>query len=293
MKLQLRHVVALACLAACDDTVTGQKPIGGVVDTEAEIQRYLRRAYLDLSGRGPSDADLATSTTRLQEAANTPSARGTLVDDLIAKPEFTTVWIEELENGLFAGNNLESQYGLVCGLVRDVGCTACVDQCACDCASTSTLLTERTQLRTSASDLRGGTKSSTIERRYAMAYGYFALAGLPEVRVRTLFEDFLSRPAEPDETVNGGSMIFGAIIPGSPAGLLFHRHGASYADLVDIVFDSEIYRESLVRRVFERYLARTPNSVELAHFVTTLDATEPDVRSLVRAVLTSREYFEQ
>ena len=74
---------------------------------------------------------------------------------------------------------------------------------------------------------------------------------------------------------------------------MFHRHGSDYADLIDIVFDSEVYREAIVRRVFGRYLAREPSSVELAHFVSTLDAAKPDVRGVVRAVLSSREYFEQ
>jgi hypothetical protein len=81
--------------------------------------------------------------------------------------------------------------------------------------------------------------------------------------------------------------------PCSPAGLIFHAEGASYTDLLDIVFKSEVYRESLVRRVFLRYLAREPSSAELAHFVPTLDATNPDSRTVVRAVLSSREYFDQ
>jgi hypothetical protein len=88
-------------------------------------------------------------------------------------------------------------------------------------------------------------------------------------------------------------MILGALLPGAPAGLMFHRLGASYADLIDIVFASEVYREALVRRVFERYLARPPTGPELAHFVSTLDAIDPDVRGLVRAVASSREYFAQ
>jgi hypothetical protein len=45
--------------------------------------------------------------------------------------------------------------------------------------------------------------------------------------------------------------------------------------------------------VFDRYLARSPKPVELAHFSATLDADEPDARSVVRAVTSSREYFEQ
>jgi hypothetical protein len=88
-------------------------------------------------------------------------------------------------------------------------------------------------------------------------------------------------------------MIVGALIPGTPAGLLFHRLGGNYADLIDIVFHSEVYREAMVHRVFDRYLARAPSSAELAHFATTLDATDPDQRGVVRAVVSSREYFEQ
>jgi hypothetical protein len=126
-----------------------------------------------------------------------------------------------------------------------------------------------------------------------MASAYFALASSPEARVKALFDDFLARTAEADEVENGRAMIIGPVIPGSPAGLVFHRLGASYADLVDIVFHSEVYREAVVRRVFERYLARSPSPAELAHFVATLDATDPDARGLVRAVVSSREYFAQ
>jgi hypothetical protein len=295
--LQLRHVVAVLCVAACNSTYDGQQPIGGAVDTEAEIQRYLRHAYLDLTGKAPTDDDLATATTRLQAAGNTPTARGELVGELLAGSDFATVWTEELENGIFGGNTLEAQYGFVCGIIRgtDPACLSCQDPdpCACTCPVMTAYFTERANLRLTPIEFADGEKSSNLERRYAAAFGYFALAGAPETRVRTLFDDFLSRPAEADEVENGRSMIFGAILPGSPAGLLFHRHGASYGDLVDIVFGSEIYREAIVRRAFERYLARSPSPIELAHFTNNLDAAEPDLRDVVRAIVSSREYFEQ
>lgn len=282
---------------ACGDTVGGNKPVGKAVDTDAQLQRYLRRAYLDLSGHGPSDAELGDATARLRDANTTAAARGELVDDLIAKDAFAKQWSSELENAIFGGNSVDQQYTMVCNLVRGTtpACMSCTqaDACTCPCAQLAALGTERTQLRSSASDFLGGTKSAPIERRYAMARAYFALAGSPEARVTALFDDFLARTAEPDEVENGRAMIFGSILPGSPAGLLFHRHGASYADLIDIVFHSEVYREAMVRRVFERYLARSPSAVELAHFVSTLDATDPDARGLVRAVVSSREYFAQ
>jgi hypothetical protein len=296
--LSLRHVVLLGLIGlGCDETITGQQPVGGTVDTEAEIQRYLRRAYLDLSGSAPTDDQLATATTRLQAAGNTAAERGVFAGELIATPEFAAQWVNELENAIFAGNDLEAQYTLICGLIRgiDTACMTCTetDSCLCTCPTMELYRNERDLLAQSPADFETDVASSVIERRYALAYGYFILAGAPEGRVRTLFEDFLGRPAEADEVENGRSMIFGAIIPGSPAGLMFHRHGATYEDLVDIVFTSEIYREAMVKKVFERYLARTPTPVELAHFVSTLSDVDPDLRELVRAVVSSREYFEQ
>ena len=110
--------------------------------------------------------------------------------------------------------------------------------------------------------------------------------------MRALFDDFLARPAEPDEIENGRAMIIGAFFPTSPAGLMFHRHGSNYDELIDIVFDSEIYREAMVAMVFDRYLARAPSPAERAHFVSVLDPAMPDARPVIEAVLTSREYFD-
>ncbi|HEY5950220.1 MAG TPA: hypothetical protein VIV40_32215 [Kofleriaceae bacterium] len=285
------------CLIACDHTVGDQQPVGGHTDSEAAVQRYVRHAYLDLSGRPPIDADLQATTQRLRDAGNTAAARATFVDEQLAKPDYAKLWVEELENSIFGGNTLDQQYQFVCAIVRgqDRSCDSCTqqDSCKCACSILPTLDTERTDLMKVTADFEAAMPTSDLERRYASATGYFILAGAPEGRVSALFDDFLSRPAEGDELENGRAMIIGAIFPNAPAGLMFHRHGSNYADMIDIIFDSEVYRESMVRRVFGRYLAREPSSVELAHFVTTLDAMKPDMRGLVRAVLSSREYFEQ
>jgi hypothetical protein len=296
--VQLRLLTTLLCLAACDGTIPAGKPVGTTIDTEAEIQRFLRRAHLDLTGAVPAEAELAAGTTRLRDAGDTAAARAELAGELIDGEAFSRIWIEELENTIFGGNALEPQYALVCGIIRGsvpscvASCTA-TDACACPCAGLPALAAERAGLRAAGGDLHGGVKTSSIERRYAKATGYFVLAGAPEARVTALFDDFLARAAEPDEIENGRGMIIGALLPGAPAGLMFHRYGSSYDDLLDIVFDSEVYREAIVRRVFQRYLARAPGAGELAHFVTTFDANDPDARGLVRAVVSSREYFEQ
>ncbi len=293
----LRSITLLFCLAACEQTVAGGDPVGGSVDSDAEIQRFLRRAYLDLTGETPSEADLTASTTRLREANNSPSARGALVSELMDQREFADVWTEELENAIFAGNTLDSHYALVCGLIRGatqecLSCTA-TDSCACTCPQIAPFKPEREKLATTAADFAAGMKTSFLEKRYALQTGYSVITGSLEARITALFEDFLARPPEPDEIENGRALIIGSIVPGSPAGVMFHKYGSSYAEMLDIVFESEVYREAVVRRVFDRYLARSPSPVELAHFSGTLDAAEPDARDLVRAVISSREYFEQ
>jgi hypothetical protein len=296
VQLPLRVVLVVACLAGCDNTVAGYRPVGGDHDSDAAIQRYLRRAYLDLSGHYPTDSELAAATTRLRDASNTPAAREELIADVLAKSTFSTVWIEELENSIFGGSTLAQQYALVCGIIRTTtpACQACSepDPCNCSCATLPMLKVERAGLQSTPSDLAAGTSTGSIEQRYAKATAYFALSPSPEGRVRALFDDFLSRTPEPDEIENGRAMVIGLPI-GEAAGLMFHRHGKNYTDMLDIIFTSEVYRESVVRRVFERYLARTPTSAELTAFTTKIDATEPDMRGLIRAVVSSREYFEQ
>jgi len=208
----------LCLLVACNDTQSGNQPVGGQVDSAAAVERYVRHATLDLSGSPPADADLQATAGQLRGQGNTAAARGTFVDGLIANAAFPKTWIEELENGIFGGNTLDNQYALICSILRSstqdcLSCTA-ADSCTCTCPEIAPLLTERTQLRMNASDLGGGTASSAIERRYALAEGYYALAGSPEGRVKNLFTDFLARTAEPDEIENGRAMILGQIIPG-------------------------------------------------------------------------------
>jgi len=282
-------------VAACDDTVGGNVPVGGDEASDAALERFVRRAYLDLSGLPPSDADLAADTATLRTGGNTPGARRALVQKLMGNAAWADVWIEELQNRVLGGETLAYRYQFLCSIIRQQtpACQSCMaaDPCDCACPQLTYYKTERDALATGPSDLRGGMSTSAIERRYAMATGYFALSGDPENRARALFVDFLGRPAEGEEIENARAMIFGGLGT-SPAGLLFHRHGANYMDLIDIVFDDEIYREAVVAGAFDRYLARQPSSAERAHFVSVLDATDPDAQLVIEAVLSSKEYFD-
>lgn len=294
-------VLAAALLAGCGDTALGVTPVGGGPPSAVESERFARRLHLDLSGRPASDEYLVEAVAALTaEGASPSAARAGLADELLASPDFAVAWVAELENRAFGGEDPDNRYDLICGVIRGDECSSeCGeppgdDVCAgCDCGPLADIAADRAALRSAADDLAAGdATTSEVDRRVAHST---ALTGYSEPAVLTdqLFELFLGRPAEADEQVNAESMIFGAIVPGSPAGLLFHRHGSSYDDLVDILFESEVYREAAVSAVFARYLGRRAGLAEMAHFSAELDAGSPDVRPVVRAVVSSQEYFDQ
>jgi hypothetical protein len=301
--LSLTLLVSLAAIGgACGDSVDGLAPVGGAAPSQVELERFVRRLHLDLTARPATDEYLADAVAQLEAAdAGAAAARAALADRLIESDEFAQVFVDELTNRVFGGESPDDRYALICGTTRDENpaCSECGpppdgDACAgCECEPLVTIHADRQALLDAAADLAGGEATTgAVERRFAESS---ALRGFSEADalVDQLFELFLGRPAEADEQVNAEAMVFGAIVPGSPAGLLFHRHGGSYEDLLDIVFDSEVYREAAVGAVFGRYLGRAALLHEMAHFADQLDADDPDIRPVVRAVVSSQEYFEQ
>ena len=153
---------------------------------------------------------------------------------------------------------------------------------------------ERAKLRLTADRLLAGTSTLVARAALRAATGYFVLAGSPEGRVRALFDDFLSRAAEADEIENGRAMV-------SSDGFLTTRRSRCcstatarrYADLIDIVFDErDLSRGDGPPRV--RALPRAHADVDRARALHAHPGcTDPDMRPLVRAVVSSREYFEQ
>jgi len=295
-----RALLAAAALVAvaCDGTETGLTPVGGDQPSQAEIERFARRLHLDLTGAVPDDGFVADAVAQLS-AGNTAAARRALAEDLLADPAWAQLFIEELENRAYGGETAEARYDFLCGVLRDdPPCDTCGfpgdgDFCGgCACPILEELYAEREALFEAGDDLAGGDSTASVERRYAASLPFRALS-TPEGTADVLFEGFLGHLPQDEERRNAAAMVSGALLPGSPAGLLFHRHGSDFDDLVEIVFESEVYREAVVAQVFERYLGRRPTGPELGVFAAELDAGEPDARSVILAVVSSREYFEQ
>lgn len=300
MRALLRAAWLIALVPACDQTVDGQHPIGGTTPTDAELERFVRRLHLDLAARPPSDDELATERQELADAGNSTAARRALAETLVADPAWADTFVAELENRAYAGETLDSQYDFLCYLQIGVApCEACPDPgpgddpCTyCTCSALQGYAAERASLQTAAADLTGGASTSSIERRYADTYGFQFLLGSAEGVATNLIEVFLGRTPQTDELDNAAAMVNGSLTAGSPAGILYHRYGADYTELIEIIFASEVYREAMVTSAFERYLGRPPTPPELRHFTAQLDPTDPDLRPVILAITSSREYFQ-
>jgi hypothetical protein len=292
-------VLALLALSACNQVRDGFAPVLGEDVTAAEKERYARRLYLDLTGLPATAEQTQAVVDRLDQEGNTAETRDAIAGELVSAPEMGSLYLGETENAALSGQSVEQAYTFLCAIVRgtDPACGSCAeaDSCACQCPALVTLGAERQALRDLGADLVAGgpTRTSDFERAIA-ASGPFLFNGTsPDGIAMQLFEAFLARPAEADEIKNARFMTIGSLLPDSPAGLLFHRHGTNYADLLDIVFESEIYRDAMVSRVFQRYLGRRPSGDELRFFSASLDPAAPDMRPVVRAVVSSTEYFYQ
>lgn len=290
--------LALLGLASCNQRRDGIAPVLGDDATVAEKERFARRIYLDLTGLPPTPAQTEALIRRLDAEGNTAETRGAVAAEIIASPEMAHLSFTEAADAAFSGQTIGVGYYIVCEVARamDAACGACeeADPCQCDCPQIAGFRAEREALSALADDLAAGgdTSTSDIEKALCKSAPFLYNGTTAEGIATQVFQAFLARPPEGDELDNARFMTFGSFVPGSPSGLLFHRHGGSYDDLLDIVFESEVYRDAMVLRAFQRYLGRRPSSDELRHFSASLDPGKPDMRPLVHALVSSSEYFQ-
>lgn len=292
-------LLATLSLVGCTDREEGLIPVGGNGGDIVRQERFIKRLHLDLIGELPDDAAIPAAVARLGEGAGT-AARGAMADELLADPRFASLFVQNLEGRVFSGGTAADSYAGSCEDIvveLDPACAQCepAEDCSgCPCESVASLFEERKGLMAAAEDLAGGRATTgEIERRYGASQISTFFTDSAEAIADNMFVVYLGRPAEPDELRNAAAMVDGTLSSGSPAGQLFHRLGESYADLVDILFTSEVYREAVVNGVFIRYLGRNATPDERAHFVAGLDPVSPDIRPVIRAVVSSGEYFSQ
>jgi hypothetical protein len=272
-------------------------PAAGGQASPIQVERFARRLYLDLLGSAPAADELEALKTKLA-GAGTGALRAAAADDLMARPGFAKNFVVELEGRVFAGDQLDNRYALICLAFADYdpSCKSLMptdpaDLCSVDCPSVKMLADERDMLKKSATQLAAGAVTSAVEERYASSMVFRYSFATQEALADGLFDAFLGRRPGPDERRNAALMAFD-LQDMRPHGVVFGQLGSTFTDLIDIIFTSEVYREAMVQFAFGRYLGRPPTPVELL-FADRVDAKNPDLRPIIRAVVSSKEYFAQ
>lgn len=284
----------------CRETDSGNIPVGTKEESPLAQERFLKRLGMDLTGQKPDESTLRDQRARLETEGNTPAVRGAIATELIRTRAFGETFVDEIEPRAFSGLRADTLYPLLCSAFAEAipECASCVEQegfyddpCACECADVAAFRSEWDSILAAPDDLVSGEAStSAIARRFAQGDGLIQGGGTAEGIAIALFDAFLGRAPEAEEIRNVRALTLGVE---GVKGILFGKIGGDYADLVDIVFESPVYREASVGQVFSRYLGRDATPEELGHFTRQLDPEDPDVRGVIVSVVSSQEYFDQ
>lgn len=292
--------LAFLLTTSCGETDRGNLPVGTIEESPLAQERFLKRLGMDLTGRKPDTPTLREQRARLETEGNTAAVRGSIATELMSTREFGETFVAEIEPRAFSGLRADTLYPLLCAAFAEgvPACQACVevegfydDPCACECSEVVALRSEWDSILTAPDDLASAQVStSAVARRFAQGDGLVQGAGTAEGIASALFDAFLGRAPEAEEIRNVRALTVGV---DGVKGVLFGEVGGDYADLVDILFRSPVYREASVGQVFNRYLGREATPAELGHFTSQLDPEDPDVRQVIVSVVSSQEYFDQ
>ncbi|MEL6628950.1 MAG: hypothetical protein AAFQ83_04150 [Bacteroidota bacterium] len=102
--------------------------------------------------------------------------------------------------------------------------------------------------------------------------------------VLSLFETFLGRYPTVAEEAAASQMVDGINT------IFFGEEGDSKTEMIEIFFDSDNYYEGAVLEIYEDFLFRSPNSVEMSE-ATKLYRLSGDYEELIQEILSSDEYM--
>ncbi|MBL0102548.1 MAG: hypothetical protein IPP51_01480 [Bacteroidetes bacterium] len=98
------------------------------------------------------------------------------------------------------------------------------------------------------------------------------------------FQNLINRNATISELANGITMVEGN------NSILFLQTGSSKVDFLNILTNSSSYYEAQVVFAYQRYLQRTPNTLEMADGTQTFQSTG-DFIQVLKSILSTNEFI--
>ncbi len=251
--------------------VSAPAPEGESRISQAALDQYIFRCYVDLIGAAPSETEIATRSAELRAAEVSAEARLALVEELQVSPDHRAAYALNLYQAAKAR--------FIEGFPDAEISTRFIGQgSADDDARLQALLDWQADYLAGRAGLMDLQRLSVHNLVYdQINMGSFNL-------VRASFDNLLWRYPTNAEFDAGFAMV-----EHTQSAELFARMGASKADYINIVAESEGALQGIVIWQYDQLLARRPTAAETLSHLDALRATG-NVLELQRSVMQSDEY---
>ena len=239
-----------------EETVPGNTAPPDQTIEDVTISNYVNRVYISVLGREPDSSEKNSGFSSLRTANLNVSSRTTFLNAVFTRLDYLSHLYDLARIDLL--NNLDTQEIHNQLLTDSFALTIITD--------TNIIIILHDQinhldsLRLVPHDLHNNSIDATgMFRRCVYNYFYDQINMGTENFVKSVFQNFLLRSPTAYELSQSEQMI-----DQGQASILFLQSGQSKNDFLNIFFSSSDYAEGIVLNLYQRYMNRTPNSVEMS-----------------------------
>ena len=251
--------------------------------TDIQIEQYVSKLYIDITGKQPTQTDIDFGRVILYNDRLSMVARDTVISRMMRKKEYYDRVYNNAKSKFIQGINdfqlnqeiLTQDY--VIGILYARGDTFLAQV-------TEVNRDKLILLRDADSLYQIGAIS--VNKFYSIFtdntfYDNINMGSLNFVKA--CFEDYFLRSATQSETTEGVKMVDGE------SKIILRQNGNSKDDFIKIVTESDEFYEGLVRDNYRAYLSRDPTSNE-AHKATVEFKSSNDLKEMKKSILKTDEY---
>lgn len=276
--------IILASFGCSDDTVVipdNAPPPDGTISLLYR-ENFVKKTYLGLLGKLPTDAQLATSMVALDVDNCSEQNRSDLVSSLMTMPDYKYFQFYTDFNELLdypSTWDFQWYHTYILDKINDPNAADELAYWQQNLALMDTLTGLWDKYSSGQYDLRD------CHARMVNNLMYFYTIGSKSEWPVATFSYFLLRQPTMQEGYDCNDMISGLSIA------LFLQEGNSMNDLLYIFFNSTEYSEGQIRILFYRYLNREPTGQELVKYLDIFGENK-DLSAVQRAILLTDEFIK-
>jgi hypothetical protein len=268
-----------------DKVITGNEPVGGSDGvSQLQVRNFVNNLYIDLSVAQPSPIEIDSITNNLILSNDIQKAKKDLAGQLVKKRDFSRRIIEGLLFEML--NGIDSADAYRQATVFFTIAASEMQQGNIPQSQYNRLLGDKL---ISLSNIVGtfyANPSGIVEIHKTIIDNYFydEINMGAENYVISCFENLFFRLPTTYELTEGVSMCNGQ------GGVVLRKSGSSKNAFADIMVNSDEFLEGLIKRMYLKFLQKTPNSEELQNGFNLLINNNKDLQILITEIVTSKEY---